>query len=144
MHLTRLTFWRDIQSRQEFATYRGGNTGKIKVHENSIFDMESLLGIIMSVCAKFWRKKLPTSPRIGSPKSTFLKFRHASDDIGVLIRILHQFKPHTLPIHYIGHILFISTVIITICINVNILQASFISFLHLLTHSLVSPETPQK
>ena len=31
----------------------GGITEKMKVRENSFFDMESLVGIIMSVCAKF-------------------------------------------------------------------------------------------
>ena len=97
---------------------------------------------------KILAKKIVHIPAYWQPEVNIFKiqqkFRHASDYIGVLIRILHQFKPPTLPIHYTGHILFISTVIITICINVNILQASFISFLHLLTHSLVSPETPQK
>ena len=101
------------------------------------------------MCAQSFSEKNCPHPRVlAQPKVNIFKiqqkFRHASDYIGVLIRILHQFKPPTLPIHYIGHILFISTVIITICININILQASFISFLHLLTHSLVSPETPQK
>ena len=31
----------------------GGITEKMKVRKNSFFDMESLVGIIMSVCAKF-------------------------------------------------------------------------------------------
>ena len=34
-------------------TLLGGITEKMKVRENSFFDMESLVGIIMSVCAKF-------------------------------------------------------------------------------------------